>query len=50
MSIIIPAIAAATKRNRELGVGGTSGAQSICPSASFCSSCSPSAGSAWQCC
>jgi len=31
MSIIIPALAAASKRNKELGVGGTSGAQSICP-------------------
>jgi regulator of protease activity HflC (stomatin/prohibitin superfamily) len=31
MSIIIPALAAASKRNRELGVGGTAGAQSICP-------------------
>jgi regulator of protease activity HflC (stomatin/prohibitin superfamily) len=31
MSIIIPALAAASKRNKELGVGGSTGAQSICP-------------------
>ena len=29
--IQIPSIAAASKRNRELGVGGSTGAQSICP-------------------
>ena len=31
MSIIIPAIARAAKRDKELGVGGSAGAQSICP-------------------